>query len=31
MKDFKDLFKKFNHVVKVVIEGLKYSAKSRKK
>jgi hypothetical protein len=31
MKDFKELYKRFVHAVKVVIEGVKYTAKSRKK
>jgi hypothetical protein len=31
MKDISELFKRFSHAVKVIIEGLKYSAKGRKK
>jgi len=31
VKDFKELFKRFNHAIKVIIEGMKYSAKGRKK
>ncbi len=31
MKDITELFKRFNHAIKVIIEGLKYSAKARKR
>jgi hypothetical protein len=31
MKDIKELFKRFNHALKVIAEGLKYSAKARRK
>ncbi len=31
MKDIQVLFKRINHAIKVVLEGLKYSARGRKK
>lgn len=31
MKDIKELFKQFVHAFKVIGQGLKYSAKNRKK
>lgn len=31
MKDIKELFKRFWHALKVITEGVKYTAKNRKR